>query len=111
MILVTYKGNWADEMDLFGYCIYDNEKEFQQDILDDLAERGYSYKTFDEILKDENDKGYCFSCGSNQEVWYNSIKHFVNAFTINTISDKEAKIIEKYLGVCQGNWPFWNPSR
>ncbi len=27
MVLVTYKGNWADEMDLFGYCIYNNEKE------------------------------------------------------------------------------------
>lgn len=106
MVLVTYKGNWADEMDLFGYCIYPEEKDFQEDVVDWLNDQGYEYKTFNEILEDDSDEEFSFYCGSNEEVCYDSVRDFIDAFTVEEISADEAETIQKRLGNSEGNYPL-----
>lgn len=83
-ILVIYEGNWADEMDLYGFKIFTEKDK-------------YTKKQIKEAILRCNKKE--FNCGSNEEATLSA-----DEFTIKVISDDEYKIIKKLFNLYENSF-------
>lgn len=83
--IVEYDYNWADEMDLRGFCIM-SEKQME------LYFAAYK-KIFD------RDGYYNFCVGTNEEVEYESFNNFKKAFGWQEITAADKKRIEFLFGL------------
>lgn len=92
-ILIHYRDNYADEFDIFGFCLMPEESWNR--IKDKL--------TIDDIRY--------FRFGSNEEIYYNSKDEFLTKFWHRPVSDIEAKTLKKmFRGISTGfgHWPLEN---
>ncbi len=90
-VLVHYKDNYADEFDIFGFRLMD-EDEWS--------------RTKKEITLSDIEE---FSFGTNEQIEYDSVERFLERFWSKPINAVEAKIIRKtFSGVSSGfgHWPF-----
>jgi hypothetical protein len=83
--LIEYDSNWADEMDIRGFCVM---SEAQKDLYFD-----YFKKEFKQY------NSYCHCVGTNEEIEYLSFKHFSDAFSIQRITLEEKQKIEFLFGI------------
>jgi hypothetical protein len=84
-VLITWNGNWADEMDLQGYLITnkENAKAFKKGI----KKAKYPLE---------------ISVGSNEEIEYNSADEVLDELSFKKITEEESIIIGKNLGAYFG---------
>ena len=80
-VLVTYNGNWADEMNISAISIFDKS---QWDKIKNFA-NGYK-------------NGISVCIGTNEEVEFTDGNDWLSNMEVKAITDKDAKIIEKYIG-------------
>jgi len=80
-ILVEFSTNWADEMDLSGFKVYD-KAEWEK-----LVTKVSSHKTSFEVY-----------FGTNESNEYENGKALLEEYTITHISDADAEVIERLLG-------------
>jgi hypothetical protein len=83
--LVDWDDNWADEMDLRGFCIM-SEKQME------LYFAAYK-KIFDQ------EGTLSVGCGTNQEIDYNTYKDFMRSFSWQEITADDKKRIEFLFGL------------
>jgi len=81
-ILLIFKDDWADEMDVEGFDI--------------LSKEHWEYKKI-EIKATEFPRDVAF--GSNQHLEYDDAEEYLKCFQVHEISDEEEKIIRKYFGI------------
>ena len=74
--LVIYEGNWADEMDISGFCTIDGES------LADAKKEICAYKNEIEIC-----------IGTNEEVYYENGKDFWENLNIKEITTEQSKVL------------------
>jgi hypothetical protein len=74
-ILVKYEDNWADEVDIYGFRLFDLKEwmAYKDDLVKHIAENGE--------LK--------YSFGTNEEITYDSVEDVLRQFTVNEISMEE----------------------
>lgn len=83
-VLVKFSKDWADEFDVYGFCVYAS-KEIWEETKGDLSELEYSFGTnegWEEGDFDDSD------------------------FTVTEISEDEAKVLTKLFGSKWGNYPL-----
>ena len=86
--LIKYSDNWADEMGISGFAVYDQEE------LD--------------FWKSKIPEKWAFSVGTNEEIEYHSGKQFLNSCEIKNISINEAKSLYKFFGKNKTRFLDWN---
>ncbi len=91
MKLITYRGNWADEITVTGWSLQ-TEKQWKKYL-----------ETFEQVFKEEDE--YSFGIGSNEQVEYDSFPEFKKAFQVKEISEEEAKVLIKHFGKFYGFFP------
>lgn len=130
MILVKYKDNYADEFDVEGYAVYENEEEFEKKFVDFVIDNGHYYGDDDyddddyEFIDDSDgyddelsidslqdalgsDIELSVCVGSNECIDYDSVQDFYDSFTIRDISNEEADVFSKLFdGNVVGMFPF-----
>lgn len=87
--LITFDGNWADEMDFNSHLIVE---EGSQDWENLKKVQSYSKET----LKDTG--WICVGLGSNEDVEYDDCLELYNQLVIQDITEEEAEVIKKYFG-------------
>lgn len=75
--LVKYKGDWADEMSIYGHMVLNQEK----------------YETYLSGLNEL--KKLKFHCGSNQEIYYSSNDELKKDLEFIKITENETNTLEK----------------
>lgn len=80
-VLVIWKANWADEMDIEGFKIYTED----------------DWKAYKGELKAMTKK-FTISVGTNEEIDYDCGSELLNQLTVKKISDDETKFIKKMFG-------------
>ena len=83
MILVKFDDNWADEMDVSGFKIFDNLDAWNKALEEKKKRR--------ELEDDDQYFEVCF--GTNEYIEYDSFSSFLNRFQITEISKDTAEII------------------
>lgn len=90
-VLVHYKDNYADEFDVFGFCLMPEE----------------SWDRVQEEITDEDVRRFQF--GSNEAIYYYSKEEFLEQFWHRPVKDSDVKPLKKmFQGVSSGfgHWPF-----
>jgi hypothetical protein len=80
-VLVIWKANWADEMDIEGFKIYDEA----------------DWKSYETELK-ARERKFDIYIGTNEEIRYDDGKDLLNSLKVKKITDDEAKTIKKLFG-------------
>ncbi len=88
-VLVQLNDNWADEMDLDGFQIMDEEK----------------WKISEERLR-RSENYIEIYVGTNEEIDYRNGKDFLKSLTIISISDDQFDFIKKTFGKTWGIFPL-----
>lgn len=88
-VLVTWKDNWADEMDVEGFKIYDEA----------------DWKSYEAEMK-AVEKKFDICIGSNEEIEFDCGQDLLNTLTVKKISDDEAKTVTKLFGTDFGFTQF-----
>lgn len=78
MILVKFDDNWADEMDVSGFKLYDNIDAWKKRV-DECDEEGYYTEVY---------------FGTNEYNEYDSMDEFLRNFEVLEITDEYAAVIE-----------------
>lgn len=92
-LLIKYKDNWADEMDVYGFHIMSEKAwNFFLSILDTNPEY------FD-------DGDFTIGVGSNEEIPYNSKEKLLKSFEIDEVHEKEEAIIRNCFDLPYGQFP------
>jgi hypothetical protein len=86
MILVKFNDNWADEMDVSGFKLFDNLDAWNAAIAEFEAEK--------EIVDGEDNGYFEVYFGSNEYNEYETVEEFLTQFDITEISDAAAEMIE-----------------
>jgi hypothetical protein len=106
-LLVTYSGNWADEMDLDGFCLIDADEwkakkkrlrawfapkeKADKEAAEQAKASGSYYYSRDEHLT--------ISVGTNEEVHYGSYDSWLGDFKERKLTEEEAATIKKLFGL------------
>jgi hypothetical protein len=77
-VLVMFNGNWADEMDINGFDLYDEAE----------------WRRVKKIINGYEDD-FTLSVGSNEDMEFNTGEDFLNSITVKKLSAAEAKTIDK----------------
>lgn len=99
-VLVKYSSNWADEMDISGFCLM-------------------TKKTYEKWLKgwedfftsldggDEHRGGgvYRFCIGTNEDIEYYNFKQFISDIDAKEITEDLYEQLEIYFGKCYSFFP------
>lgn len=89
-ILIKFEDNWADEMDLEGFCLTTKD----------------AWTKVVEHYQEEYEGEFTASFGTNEENEYDSVDDFFSNFTVTEVSDEEAAVIKKLFGSCRfGTFP------
>ena len=79
--LAKFDGNWADEMDIRGFCIINKDDK------DVLVDRIKAYTEEFEIC-----------IGTNEDLYYDNGEEFLNDMSFKEISDSESETLSKLFG-------------
>lgn len=136
MIFASFKNNYGDEFDIFGFSLYKTREEFILELyktwlftylesgeclkveeylkannldIDDYLEK-VTVIELESLLKDA-DKYYKnneneFYFGTNEAISYESFKDFSNCFEVKEITSEEYKTIRKIIGETYGVFPI-----
>lgn len=90
--LITYRDNWADEMDIdgFSYMTSSEKEEYFSKFKEHFDQCG----------------SYVFYLGTNEEIEYSDYKQFKNSFDIKKIEQDEYKTLEKFFSKSEGFFPY-----
>jgi len=89
-VLVIFKGNWADEMDVEGFDI--------------ISKAAWDFK---KLEVEHTDFPQMIGVGTNEELDYESAKQYLSEFQVHEISDSDEATIRKYFGKYTfGNVPW-----
>jgi hypothetical protein len=89
-VLVKFDDNWADEMDVSGFKIFDNLDAWEKCVNE------FTKNRFDgEEPEDDEENYFEVYFGTNEYNEYESMDEFISNFDIAEISDEEAVAIEK----------------
>lgn len=91
-VLVKYDSNWADEMDICGFCLM-TKKAYEKWI-----------KGWEELFKAIGGE-FSFGVGSNEAIDYSSFKEFSGDLDVKEITDELYELLEIYFGKCYGIFP------
>jgi len=89
--LLQYNDDWADEMDISGFAVMTQ------------SERDEYFAVFKKVF-DVNGY-YSFCVGTNEEIEYDTLEDFTNAFQMAEITEEEAKVFSKFFGNEFGFFP------
>ena len=90
LVLIKWDSNWADEMDIEGFIITDKE----------------SANSFKKQLKDYV-SSFEVCVGTNEDIEYGSGEELLSELKFKTITEDEAKVIQKFFGESGGHTEFW----
>jgi len=82
-MLIRFEGNWADEMELFGF-----------EIMEEEVWRAH-LKRVRKFLEDGGPYEKCV--GSNENIEYTNYDEYVSHFTGSRLTDMESQTIEKFF--------------
>ena len=85
-VLVKWNPDWADECDFPGFEIFTEEK----------------WEQYQQMAKEE--QAIFWGFGTNQDKHYDDPEEFLDELSACRISDEDAKIIEKHLGLAFGSY-------
>jgi hypothetical protein len=86
MLLVKFDDNWADEMDVSGFKLFDNLDAWNAAIA--------GFKARMEIVDGEDNGYFEVYFGTNEYIEYETVEEFLTRFDITEISDAAAAVIE-----------------
>lgn len=89
--ILKYNDNWADEMDISGFAVMTE------------SERDEYFAVFKKVF--DTNEYYSFFVGTNEEIEYNTLEDFTNAFEMSEITEEEAKVFSKFFGNEFGFFP------
>jgi hypothetical protein len=93
-LLIKYKDNWADEMDVYGFHIMSEKAwNFFLSILDNNSEH------FD-------DGDFSIGVGSNEEIHYKSKEDLLSAFEVVKVTDTTEATIRLNFKLPYGQFPI-----
>lgn len=136
MIFASFKNNYGDEFDIFGFSLYKTREEFILELyktwlfaylesgeclkveeylkannldIDDYLEK-VTVIELESLIKDA-DKYYKnneneFYFGTNEAISYESFKDFSDCFEVKEITPEEYKTIRKIIGETYGVFPI-----
>lgn len=80
MLLVEFNDNWADEFDVEGWFVAEEEvwEKFIQALYDSPQKL---------------DSGFELYFGTNEGIEYRNIKEYLKHFSVRTITDEQAKVL------------------
>lgn len=81
MYLLSYSGNWNDEINVDGFVIIDDKKK----------------KNIQRLLKNYEDIIY-FNNGGDDEIEYENGIELLEEMSFDKITEEESEIIEKFFG-------------
>ena len=90
-VLIHFKDNYADEFDVFGFCLMPEE----------------DWEWMQEHITDEDVEHFYF--GSNEAIYYYSKEEFLSNFWHRPVKDADVKTLKKmFRGISHGfgHWPF-----
>lgn len=101
-MLVTFRDNWADEMDLEGFFICSKEEFILQ-----LKRAKYVFEKLDkgELLdwRKRPMGTLTYHVGSNEEIEYESFEQFERVFSAREMTELEADVVKKFFGSYHGH--------
>ena len=80
-LLIKFEGNWADEMDVYGFTI--------------ISEEHWKYKNLEWT---HTPFPYEYGVGTNESIIFEDIQEYLRSFKVEKISDDEIKCIQKFFG-------------
>lgn len=92
-VLVKYSSNWADEMDIDGFCLMT-----KGEYLDWVAD----WTTF---FKQIDGEAYCYCIGTNEDIPYEDAEGFFNDFEGKYITEDHYNTFVLYFGKEYGFFP------
>ena len=90
-VLLTWKSNWADEMDIYGFVITTD----------------HQWETYKKNVK-EKDEEFTLCIGTNEDIYYNNGTELLSEISVSKLSDQEVDIISKNIGTLFGFTQFFN---
>lgn len=83
-LLITYHGDWADEMDVHGFFLTTQTR----------------WNNYVEGVREhfENNSEHSYYVGTNEEIIYESAEMVLNDYDVKEISSEDAEVIKKYFG-------------
>ena len=90
MKLVKYDDNWADEMDLNGFKIMNDQ----------------DYEVWWEDIKEsfKANPNQIWYCGSNEEVEFEGLEDFTRHITVDNIYTEQAIFLQDAFTLCNGEY-------
>lgn len=88
-IIVQWGGNWADEFDYDGFCIYKDKSEWEETL-----RKAKAYV--------EDNPGIELYYGTNEYIEFDSPEELDRLCTVTNITEAERKTIEKFFGSSGG---------
>jgi hypothetical protein len=85
-LLIKWRGNWADEINLNGFMIYDSDA--WQTLSNDIA----AYE-----------KSFSVCVGTNEDIEYDNGKCLLQNMSVTELTDDEANVLAKLFSSCYGN--------
>ena len=87
--LLKFDDNWADEMDVSGFVVYD-EDEYKA-WLDKIPDRQFSY-----------------GIGTNEEIEYSDAEEFLRSVTVTSLTSEEVQFFFKFFGHSSTKYIGWD---
>jgi hypothetical protein len=91
-VLVVFNGDWADEMDVVGFDVWELEK------WDAYVKSVYAYEW--------DWARHSLSVGSNQEIYWKDADDYINDFKVFLITDEDITKLRTWFGGW-GNTAYW----
>jgi len=85
MYLVQYKANHADEFDVYGFVVYDQEHLDRLNVAFDKLKKRYTYSHGVFYL--------CHYFGSNESIDFENVSEMINTFTIKELNGNETQTL------------------
>lgn len=91
-LLIEWETNWADEMDIQGFCLI--ETESIKKIKNQIKEHPYNKHNMEICI------------GTNEEIYYDHVSEFISDLKFTHLTDNEYEVINKLFGERWGHTSF-----
>lgn len=95
-LLVKFDDNWADEMDMDGFKLFNSKEEWEKLIEDFVAQ----HKDDHDCEEDEDLPSICISFGTNEDNEYDTMEELLRNFELVEVTDEEAAALEHIFPEC-----------
>lgn len=91
-VLVEWNTNWADEMDIQGFCLL--EVETIEDLKEQIRNHPYNKSKMEICI------------GTNEEIYYSDVSEFMQDLSFEHLSENEYEVVNKLFGKEWGHTSF-----